>query len=69
MNGALATTLIGITGGGLLTLHAVFFRMIFTRLDRIEERSDRVYVLAMVQGERLDRIESKLNIDPPAEAA
>ncbi len=62
MNGALATTLIGITGGGLFTLHAVFFRMIFTRLDR-------VYDLAMAQSERLARIESKLNIDPPAEAA
>ncbi len=62
MNGALATTLIGITGGGLLTLHALFFRMIFTRLDR-------VYDLAMDQGKRLARIEAKLEIDPPAEAA
>ena len=61
MNGALATTLIGITGGGIITLLVVLFRTLFnliammnTRFNRVDERFDRV-------DERFDRVDDKFD--------
>lgn len=113
MNGVLATTMIGITGGGVITLLAVFVRMMGQRFDRLEDRFDRLedkvdnnavaikdleirltdkftaalkamddkFTAALKalddkftgqfkeHGERLARIEVKLENDPNAEAA
>ena len=84
MNGVLTTTMIGITGGGVISLLAVFVRMMGLRFDRLEAKvdnntaaikdleirlTDKFTGQLKAHGERLARIEAKLDVDPPAEAA
>ncbi|MXW41568.1 MAG: hypothetical protein F4138_06600 [Acidimicrobiia bacterium] len=42
MNGTLTTTMIGITGGGMITLLAVFIRMMISRFERLEDKFERL---------------------------
>lgn len=128
MNGAIANTLIGVTGGGVIALVVLFIRITINRFDRLEEKFEgslirleakfesgfirleekfegqvdrlekksdgkfdrveekfdnlvgEVHALEIrlvdkftaqlkEHGERLARIEAKLEVDPPAEAA
>lgn len=68
-----AITLIGVVGTGLISAFFVVIRMIFGLITNL---SDQLGGLRTVvhdgfreHGERLARIEAKLDIDPPAEAA
>ena len=72
MQAAIAT-LIGVLGTGLITVFIQFMRTMTstmnTRFDRIESRLDNLTGEVHTHGERLARIETRLDIDPPAEAA
>ena len=72
MQAAIAT-LIGVLGTGLITVFIQFMRTMTstmnTRFDRIDSRLDNLTVEVHAHGERLARIETRLDIDPPAEAA
>ncbi len=68
MQAAIAT-LIGVLGTGFISLLFQFMRMMGTRLDRIESKVDNLSGELKTHGERLARIETNLDIDPPAEAA
>jgi len=62
MSSAIYSTLIGVLGGGLFGFMIFQFWMIAGSLNRIADHlKDR--------GECLARIEARLGIDPPAEAA
>ncbi|MCY3637158.1 MAG: hypothetical protein OXH23_16275 [bacterium] len=68
-----AITLIGVVGTGLISAFFVVIRMIFGLITNL---SDQLGGLRTVvhdgfreHGERLARIEAKLDIDPPVEAA
>ena len=41
MNGALATTMLGVTFGGIITLFALAIHIAFLRLDRLEDKVDK----------------------------
>ena len=62
-------TLIGVLGTGLITMQVQFMRMMSTRFDRLETKVDGFGGELKAHGERLARIETTLDIDPPAEAA
>ena len=77
MNTAIATTLISVLGAGLFAgLYGMLFhylRDVSTRLASLDSSIKNMDTKFTAQlhdpGERLARIEAKLDIDPPAEAA
>ena len=72
MQAAIAA-LIGVLGTGLLTVLVQYMRMMNStmtaRFDRLETKVDGLGGELKTHGERLARIETHLNIGPPAEAA
>ena len=80
MNTAIATTLISVLGAGLFGMFFMLFKnlsdtmsagfaAVNARLDRLEDKVDGLTGEVGAHGERLARIEAKLESDPPAEAA
>ncbi len=72
MQAAIAT-LIGVLGTGLISVVILFMRTMNSnmnsRFDRLESKVDGLSGEHRTHGERLARIEARLEIDPPAEAA
>ena len=81
---AITATLIGVLGTGFISVFLYAVRSLGARFDRLEDRFDRLddRVTGQISslsermhkgfkehGERLARIEARLEIDPPAEAA
>lgn len=68
-----AITLIGVIGTGLISAFLIFIRMIFGLINNLSDQfggiRTEVHNGFREHGERLARIEAKLDIDPPAEAA
>ena len=73
MNAIVQTTLIGLLGTGLLGILFHYLRDLSARFSRLETAVQTMGTNFTDQlkghGERLARIEAKLDIDPPAEAA
>lgn len=73
MNDIVQTTLIGLLGTGLLGLLFHYLRELSTRLSRLEttiKDLDTKFTAQLKEhGECLARIEARLDINPPAEAA
>ncbi len=72
MQAAIAT-LIGVLGTGFVSVLILFMRTMNStmnsRFDRLESKVDGLSGELQSHGERLARIEARLEIDPPAEAA
>ena len=73
MNTAIAITLIGVIGTGLISAFFMLVRMIFGLVGNLSQQLSDLRAVVhdgfREHGERLARIEAKLDIDPPAEAA
>ena len=72
MQAAIAT-LIGVLGTGLITVFIQSMRTmnstVNARFDRLETKFDSLAGELKAHGERLARIETRLDINPPSEAA
>ena len=74
---AITATIIGVLGTGFISVLVYAMRTLSARLDRFEDKvtgqisslSERMHKGFKEHGERLARIEARLEIDPPAEAA
>ena len=80
MNTAIATTVISVLGAGLFGMFFMLFKnlsdtmnsgfaAVNARLGRLEDKFDGLTDEVRAHGERLARIEAKLEPDPPAAAA
>ncbi len=80
MNTAIATTVISVLGAGLFGMFFMLFKnlsdtmnsgfaAVNARLGRLEDKFDGLADEVRAHGERLARIEAKLEPDPPAAAA